>query len=156
MQELSQQPAMKITEALLAEHVVLHNMFDYIERVLPTLRTVAEIKLLAALMEGVLIGHAKTEEALLFAPLAHCLEQIGQRDTFELEHHEIDACLVAVGRARGLRDARRLLNAAVLASRKHFDHEERVVFPLAERVMKGETLAKLGEAWTKQREVVTT
>jgi len=145
---------MKITEALLAEHVVLHNMFDYIERVLPTLQTVGEVKLLAALMEGVLLGHAKAEEELLFGPLAHCLEQIGQRDTFELEHHEIDACLVAVGRARGLREARRLLNTALLASRNHLDHEERVVFPLAERVMKGETLAKLGAGWMKQREIV--
>lgn len=144
---------MKITEALLAEHVVLHNMFDYIERALPTLRTVPEIKLLAALMEGVLASHGKAEETLLFGPLGHCLEQIGQRDTFELEHHEIDACLVAVGRARGLREARRLLNAALLVSRKHFDHEERVVFPLAERVMKNETLTKLGDAWVKQREV---
>ncbi|MCS7338164.1 MAG: hemerythrin domain-containing protein [Verrucomicrobiae bacterium] len=143
---------MKVTEALVAEHVVLHNMFDYIERVLPTVRTVAEVRLLAALIEGVLIEHARAEESLLFGPLAHCLEQIGQRDTFELEHHEIDACLSAVARARSIREARRLLNAAIVACRNHFDHEERVVFPLAERVMKGETLAKLGAVWTKQRE----
>ncbi len=143
---------MKITEALLAEHVVFHNLFDYIERILPTLRAVSEVRLLASVMEGVLVAHAKAEENLLFGPLAHCLEQYGQRDAFELEHHEIATCLVAVGRARSAREARRLLNGAVIASRKHFDHEERVVFPLAERVMKAETLAKLGEAWMKQRE----
>ena len=38
---------MKITEALLAEHVVFHNIFDYIERILPDVKTLAEVKSLA-------------------------------------------------------------------------------------------------------------
>ena len=38
---------MKITEALLAEHIVFHNIFDYIERVLPDVKTLAEVKSLA-------------------------------------------------------------------------------------------------------------
>ena len=70
---------MKITEALLAEHVVFHNIFDYIERVLPDLKTLAEVKSLAELMESLLGAHGKAEEDLVFAPLDHCLEQIGQR-----------------------------------------------------------------------------
>jgi len=143
---------MKITQALLAEHVVFHNIFDYIEKVLPDLKTMAEVKALAGLMEGLLLAHSKTEEDLVFAPLDHCLEQIGQRDTFNLEHQEIDASLLKVKAARRLPEARRLLTVAVLASRKHFDHEERIVFPLAEEFMKRETLLELGKAWMKQRE----
>ena len=143
---------MKITQALLAEHVVFHNMFDYIEKVLPDLKTLAEIKTLAKLMESLLHAHGKTEEDLVFAPLDHCLEQIGQRDTFELEHREIDASLLRVKAARRLPEARRLLALAVVASRKHFDHEERIAFPLAEKVMKRETLVQLGKSWMKQRE----
>jgi len=54
--------------------------------------------------------------------------------------------------ARRLADARRLLSAAVLASREHFDHEERIVFPIAEKAMKRETLTELGKTWMKQRE----
>ena len=143
---------MKITEALLAEHMVFHNIFDHIEHVLPKLRTLDEVKTLAGLMENLLLAHGKTEEDLVFAPLDHCLEQIGQRDTFEKEHHEIDASLLKVRAAKRLPEARRLLSVAVLASRKHFDHEERIAFPLAERVMKCETLMDLGETWMKQRE----
>lgn len=146
---------MKITEALLAEHVVFHNIFDYIERVLPNLKTLGEVKALAGLMECLLHAHGTTEEDLVFAPLDHCLEQIGQRDTFELEHKEIDASLLRVKAARRLPEARRLLNLALLASRKHFDHEERIAFPLAEKVMKRETLVELGKSWMKQREVVS-
>ena len=143
---------MKITEALLAEHVVFHNIFDYIEHVLPDVKTLAEVKSLAELMESLLLAHGKAEEDLVFAPLDHCLEQIGQRDVFHEEHHEIDASLLRVKAAKRLAEARCLLSMAVLASRKHFDREERIVFPLAERVMKKETLTELGKVWMKQRD----
>jgi hemerythrin-like domain-containing protein len=143
---------MKITEALLAEHVVFHNIFDHIERVLPKLRALGEVKRLAELMETLLRAHARTEEDLVFAPLEHCLEQIGQADSFEHEHREIDAGLLKVKAARRLPDARRLLTRAVLASRKHFDHEERIAFPLAEKALKRETLTELGRSWMKRRE----
>ena len=143
---------MKITEALLAEHVVFHNIFDYIERVLPDVKTLAEVKSLAELMESLLLAHGKAEEDLVFAPLDHCLEQIGQRDTFYEEHHEIDSSLLKVKVAKRLDEARLLLSIAVLASRKHFDHEERIAFPLAEKVMKRETLTDLGKTWMKQRQ----
>jgi len=143
---------MKITDALLAEHVVFHNIFDHIERVLPKMETLAEVRGWAGLMEGLLLAHGKTEEDLVFAPLNHYLEQLGQRDTFEHEHREIDNSLLRVKSAKRLPEAQRLLLQAVTASRKHFDREERIVFPLAERVMKGETLAELGRVWMKQRD----
>jgi hypothetical protein len=143
---------MKITEALLAEHMVFHNIFDHIERVLPNLKTLGEVKALAGLMESLLHTHGTTEEELVFEPLDHCFEQLAQRDTFEHEHAEIDASLLRVQKARRMAEARRLLNVALLASRKHFDHEERIAFPLAEKVMKRETLVDLGKTWLKQRE----
>lgn len=143
---------MKITDSLLAEHIVFHNVFDHIERALPNLKTLGEIKALASLMECLLRGHSHTEDELVLAPLEHCLEQIGQRDSFEQEHREIDASLLRVRDARQLTEARRLLQHAVAYSRKHFDREERIVFPLAEKVLKQETLKELGRAWMKQRE----
>jgi hemerythrin-like domain-containing protein len=142
---------MKITDALLAEHVVFHNIFDHIENVVPKLKTLAEVKGWAGLMEGLLLAHGQAEEDLVFAPLNHYLEQIGQRDTFEHEHQEIDNSLLRVKAAKRLPEARQLLLQAVTASRKHFDREERIVFPLAERVMKKETLIELGKVWMKQR-----
>jgi hemerythrin-like domain-containing protein len=143
---------MKITEALLAEHVVFHNIFDHIERVVPKLKTLGEVVGWAELMENLLLAHGKAEEDLVFAPLNHYLEQIGQRDSFEHEHREIDNSLLRVKSAKRLPEARQLLLRAVTASRKHFDREERIVFPLAERVMKKETLTELGKVWMKQRD----
>jgi hemerythrin-like domain-containing protein len=147
---------MKITDILLAEHIVFHNVFDHIERVLPGLRTASEVRALAALLETLLRGHSRTEDELVLAPLEHCLEQMGQHDSFEHEHREIDSSLLKIRQAGTLSEARRLLQHAVAYSRKHFDREERIVFPLAEKVMKRETLRQLGEAWMKQREARAT
>ena len=51
----------------------------------------------------------------------------------------------------GWKMARKALLTAVLASRRHFDKEERVIFPLAEKVLKAKTLTDLGETWIARR-----
>src|SRR5215472_4208568 len=142
---------MKITEALLAEHLVFHHMFDYLEATLPTIRTLGEVKALARLMENMLRAHSETEDDLFIGALEHCFEQIGQREMFHQEHEEIDANLKKVQESKHLGRAREILLSAVSYSRRHFDKEERIVFPLAEKVLKPETLNELGEAWMAQR-----
>src|SRR5690242_14132560 len=125
---------MKITEALLAEHFVFHTMFDHIEATAPALKTLGEVKAIAAILEPMLKVHADAEDALFFGPLEHCFEQIGQRDSFVDEHQEMDANLQMVQKATRAKEALDLLLGAVAHSRRHFDREERIVFPLAERV----------------------
>jgi hemerythrin-like domain-containing protein len=142
---------MKITEALLAEHQVFHSLFDHLEKHAASFKTVAEIRTVALLLEAMLAAHARTEDRLFIDPLEHCLEQIGQRDTFHEEHEEIDAQLLGISKTHQVKQARALLLAAVLASRKHFDKEERLIFPLAERVMSAATLVTLGKKWAEQR-----
>jgi hemerythrin-like domain-containing protein len=142
---------MKITEALLAEHLVFHSMFDQIESKVPQLRTLAELKTLAALMAAMLKAHSDTEDALFLGPLEHCFEQIGQRDSFLEEHQEVCDGLHSVQKATRLVQGRHLLLAAVAHSRRHFEREERIVFPLAERVLKSATLGELGKDWLDQR-----
>jgi len=142
---------MKITEALFAEHLVFHSMFDHIEAAAPRLKTLAEVKSLATLMEQLLRTHSDTEDDLFIGPLEHCFEQIGQRDAFLEEHREIDDSLRNVQAARQLKKARQLLLSAVSYSRKHFDKEERIVFPMAERVLNAKTLSALGQQWMEQR-----
>ena len=66
---------MKITEALFAEHLVFHNMFDHLEAKAPTIKTLAELKALAAVMEAMLKAHSDTEDNLFIGPLEHCFEQ---------------------------------------------------------------------------------
>ena len=102
-------------------------------------------------MEQLLKAHSDTEDELFIGPLEHCFEQLGQRDAFLEEHQEIDENLKHVQEARDFKKARQLLLSAVTYSRKHFDKEERIVFPLAERVLKGKTLAALGQTWMEQR-----
>jgi len=142
---------MKITEALFAEHLVFHNMFDHIEATTPKLKTLAEVKSMAAMMESLLKAHSDTEDELFIGPLEHCFEQIGQRDAFLEEHQEIDASLRVLQQTKHLEKARQLLLSAVAYSRKHFDKEERIVFPLAERVLNNKTLVALGKTWMEQR-----
>ena len=73
---------MKITQILMAEHVVFHNLFDYIEQTAPHLKSPAEVKLLSATLEVLMRAHAQTEDDLLVEPLEHCLAQIRQNETF--------------------------------------------------------------------------
>jgi hemerythrin-like domain-containing protein len=142
---------MKITEALFAEHLVFHSMFDQIEARTPSLQTVGEVKALASLMEAMLKGHSDTEDELFLGPLEHCFEQIGQRDSFLEEHQEVNDGLRLVQTATRVKQAQSLLLAAVAHSRRHFEREERIVFPLAERVLKSATLSELGKNWIHQR-----
>jgi hemerythrin-like domain-containing protein len=145
---------MKITEALLVEHIVFHNLFDHVEQAAPGLKSTAEVRALAHLLESVLRAHSETEEKLVFSPLLHCLAQMGQTESFDKEHQEIDVQLIQAKHAKNVAQARRLLLEAVVSSRKHFDKEERLVFPLAESCLKDKTLTDLGRAWMQRREAV--
>jgi len=145
---------MKITDILLAEHAVFHNLFDHIEKTAPRLKTLPEVKALSTALEKLLGAHSETEDDLFVAPLEHCLEQIGHRETFHEEHEGIAKTLTGVKRACNLRQASRLLLDAVTALRTHFDKEERIVFRLAERVLNARTLNALGAAWLNRRAAV--
>ena len=144
--------AMKITDILRAEHTVFHHLFDHIEASAPRLKSLAEVKSLALLVDKVMSPHSQTEDELFIEPLEHCFEQIGQNETFHHEHELIEEMLAGVGRARTLKDGKRLLLGVIAASRKHFEKEERIVFPMAERVLNARTLSELGHEWMKRRE----
>ena len=145
---------MKITEILMAEHAVFHNLFDHVEAVVPRLKTLAEVKSLGQVISKLTEPHSRTEDELFIEPLEHCFDHLGQKDTFHHEHELIEQALEKVQKARDLKTARKFLLGAVAASRNHFDKEERVVFPLAERVLKAKTLSSLGDEWMKRREAV--
>jgi hemerythrin-like domain-containing protein len=143
---------MKITDILRAEHTVFHHLFDHVEAIAPKLKTLAEVKALALLVERVMAPHSETEDELFIAPLEHCFDQLGHKETFHQEHELIEATLVKVSQTRTLKDGKRLLLGVIAACRKHFEKEERIVFPMAERVLKANTLSVLGHEWMKRRE----
>lgn len=141
---------MKITDALLAEHVAFHTLFDHVERAAPKLDSIGEVRVLADLLEAMLVKHSHAEDELLMAYLDDSIEQIGQRETFHDEHELIDQHLSAVRAAPTVDEARRLLVRAVVGARKHFDKEERLIFPLAEKVISYHNIMKLGKQWLSQ------
>ena len=143
---------MKITEILMAEHAVFHNLFDHIEATVPQSKTLAEVKSLGLIMGKLMAPHSQTEDDLFIEPLEHCFDQLGQKETFHDEHELIDETLEKVQKARNLKSAREFLLSAVAASRNHFDKEERIVFPMAERILKTRTLTELGTQWFKKRD----
>ena len=142
---------MKITDILRAEHTVFHHLFDHIESSAPRLKSLAEVKSLAKLVDKVMAPHSHTEDELFIEPLEHCFEQIGHRETFHQEHELIEATLLKVSKARTLKDGKKLLIGVIAAARKHFEKEERIVFPMAERILKAKTLTDLGSEWMKRR-----
>jgi hemerythrin-like domain-containing protein len=148
----SQHP-ITITQALRAEHVVFHNLFDHIERATPEARTLAEIRTLARVMESMLLAHAAVEDGLLMEPLQPTLSHMGQQENFHQEHEEIDGDLRAVFASRKLTEAKWLLQKVVVMSRRHFYKEETVIFPLAERVLSSKSLTTLGRRWAEQRKL---
>jgi hemerythrin-like domain-containing protein len=144
---------MKITDVLRAEHAVFHNLFEHIETAVPRLKNLAEVKALAAVVETLHGPHSKIEDDLFIEPLEHCFDQIGQSETFHAEHRQIEAALARAHHAKTLKEAKRILLGAIAACRQHFDKEERIVFPMAERILKAKTLSELGEAWLRRRDV---
>src|ERR1700677_1334091 len=136
---------MKITEILMAEHTVFHSLFNHIEATVPKARTLAVVKALAVTMDTLTRPHSETEDELFIKPLEHYFAQIGHEATFHDEHEMIEQALAAVLKAKDLKRAKQLLLGAVMASRRHFDKEERMVVPMAERVLKARTLTVLGK-----------
>jgi hemerythrin-like domain-containing protein len=63
----------------------------------------------------------------------------------------MDGALERVRTTTKLETARETLLAAVSYSRRHFDKEERIIFPMAERILKLSTLAELGQIWMDER-----
>jgi len=142
---------MRITEALRAEHLVFHNLIDHVETTAPKLKSLAEIRSLASTMEVMFAAHSHAEDQLFLGPMAHCFEELGQRQALLDEHAELDRTLRSIRRASSVPKARQALLSAAALARRHFDLEERVVYPLAERVLKRETLESLGRAWMERR-----
>jgi hemerythrin-like domain-containing protein len=141
---------MKITEALIAEHNIYLEVFDQIKRVLPSLTSPLEVKTMANIVEGLLQHHAETETNLAYLALDHVLHDQGELGRMHQDHHEIDARLKKVRAAKTCAEARCLLKSVLLASREHFQLEERSVFPLLEEALQAETLVELGRAWLQR------
>jgi hypothetical protein len=141
------QAMISITRALVAEHQMFRAMFTDISGVLVSLSGLGEVKRLARLVEGLLRVHGGVEDDLALFSGHNRTGRERPGDRCRCEHREIASQLTRVHTAKTLAEAKRLLCGAMAASRSHFSHEERLFFPLLERVVQPETLTALGTAW---------
>jgi hypothetical protein len=138
---------MQVTEAIALEHATLLRVFDQVERVLPRLRSAAEVGTLATILEGLLTTHAELEVNFAFVALDHALHHKRRLTSLHEDHRELDGRLGQVHEAPTSERARRLLRAAMRAAREHFRYEERDLFPAVERALGRGALTALGEAF---------
>jgi hemerythrin-like domain-containing protein len=144
---------MKITDAFIAEHAVLYAQLDHLEHAVPAAKTAGEIKAMAGLLDAALRTHAALEDELLFNGLEPGFDQMGKLEKIQHEHAAICHGLELVRQARTKKDAQKYLRNVVHLARKEFDLEDRLIFRMAEELLREETLHKLGKAWARQRGV---
>jgi hemerythrin-like domain-containing protein len=144
---------MKITDAFIAEHAVIYAQLDFLEHAIPAARTLGEVKVMAGLLEAALKPHAEAEDELLFNGLEPGLDQMGKLEKVQHEHDAICKGLELVQAARTKKDAQRRLLNVVHLTRKEFDLEDRIIFRMAEELLREDTLVKLGKTWARQRVV---
>jgi hemerythrin-like domain-containing protein len=145
----------KITDALKAEHRIYLSVFKQIEEVLPSLASPLEIQTMARVVESILREHGQRETQLAFLALDHVRAQKGPLTAMHQDHREIDTRLIQVHRASTCSEGRRLLKAALVSSREHFQMEEENVFPLIELSLSPESLEALGRAWLEGSKDIT-
>jgi len=126
-------------------------VFEQIEKLLPGLDRLEEVRRAARMVEGLLLSHAEMEEDLLRLAQDQVSGEKRRYDRCRKEHQEIDSRLTRVRSTRNIARARSLLRGAMAASRKHFQREERRIFPLIEKGLKLQTLTKLGTIWFLHR-----
>ena len=146
---------MTLTEAIAAEHATLLKRFAEVERVLPRLRTRAQVRAMAALVGVVLGDHTELEAALAFVPLLQTLRRTGQLTRLAQAHHEINMRLRQARQAQTSSRARQLLRAALRASRAHLRDEERSLFPAIKSALKPEAQMALGNRFSSSRQPLT-
>lgn len=143
---------MRITDALLGEHGVLHAQLDHLEASLADEDRIEGVRRLAALLAAGLVPHAQIENEFLFEPLA---EATGPGPALVMidEHGRIEAALEEVEAITDPDRARARVLEAIALARDHFRKEEEIAFPLAEATFGTERLIELGRRWAEERHV---
>lgn len=144
---------MLITNVMEVEHQLLSNQADFIEQHLPQVRDMSELRGLLGNFIAAFESHARLEETLLFRELETYLGASGTilslRDN--MGHEELISAMQHVLGLADLDEARLKLAKILNFARKHFTREEKELFPLAEKEMKFNHLASLGDKWMAKR-----
>jgi hemerythrin-like domain-containing protein len=144
---------MKITDALLGEHAVLYDLFSHLRNTAVTSNDVAEIRAAVAVVDRLLLAHARIEEALLFPRLDPHLGQMGPLAIMRSEHQGIEDLLEAARGETDLASLKSLIGRLLELASGHFRKEEMVLFGMAQQFLGDDVLNELGEEWATSRKV---
>jgi iron-sulfur cluster repair protein YtfE (RIC family) len=144
---------MKITDALRGEHGAYYGLFQQIESLAEEVEILAQIQNATIALNAEILSHAKLEERLLIPALRPHLSHDALITAMCDEHVEMDQSLEHVEDAQTLEDAVDWIRYCVGFAREHFQKEEQILFPLADKVLGREVLEKLGQAWAEARGV---
>ena len=144
---------LKITDALLGEHGVLYDLFGHLRDVAVTSGDLAEIRAAVAVVDKLLLAHARVEEELLFPRLDPHLGQMGPLAVMRSEHRGIDGLLEAARGETDIASLKGLVGRLIELASGHFRKEETVLFGMAEQFLGEDVLAELGAQWAAERDV---
>lgn len=144
---------MKITDALLGEHAMLYELFDYLRDTALKSDDVQDVRAAVAVLERLLLSHARVEEDLLFPRLEPHLGQMGPLAVMLSEHREIDNLLEAAKRESDIGALKSLIGQLLALAHGHFQKEEQVLFAMARRFFDDAALTEMGDHWAARRKV---
>jgi iron-sulfur cluster repair protein YtfE (RIC family) len=144
---------MKITDALLGEHAVLYELFNYLRDTALESDDVREVRTAVSVLERLLLAHARIEEELLFPRLEPHLGQMGPLAVMRSEHRDIDGLLDAARQESDLGALKSLISRLIVLAHGHFQKEEQVLFAMTRQFLDDATLTVLGDQWAESRKV---
>jgi hemerythrin-like domain-containing protein len=136
---------------LLGEHAVVLSALDYVERNAAhwSLEQLLEA---SKMLKAILQQHASFEDSLLFDHLPQ--QSASVEDVLRAmrrDHDSIRDAYLKLQEAETATLARSQIVALFEKTREHFALEERMMFPLAERVMGAEKIEELGRELARRR-----
>ena len=145
---------MKLTDALLGEHAVFYELFDFVRDIITKSDDLTVLRSAITVLERLLVSHAQIEEDLLFPALDPHLGEMGPLTVMRAEHREINDLLEAVGRAGDVEAVKSIISRLLNVAREHFHKEEQVLFAMAGQFLNEEDLTNLGDEWAASRNVI--
>jgi len=142
---------MKLTDGLLGEHALFYSLFARADALLSEPGSLEQLTATASLLRDAVVSHASLEETLLFAALAERGLSGGPLNVMRAEHEEIEAIATELPASKTADDARRGLRQLLSILREHFQREEKLLFPMSEKILGAEKLTELGARWALAR-----
>jgi len=139
-----------VIDGLMGEHGAFYVQLDYLQRLSQEGATPGRLKAFFTVIAAGLSSHAWMEEHLVFDVLERKFEL---RDTIHNEHEVIHTLLSQFAGLQDPSEVASLLSQTAQAVRRHFENEEKTLFPGARRVMEEARLVELGARWAEQRKV---